>query len=328
MLIRQYLVRAQISENAVSLIVLALDSLVDAAAVFPTVIKSDLYACIFHTFTTILGSGACQENLVPQALPILRRFLTDLVKTPQHDTLSQLRSALATFLTILKTAQRREVFASLLCEKNTLLASTILLTSSATLFSAQDPILESFVDELMECLNNTSTTKVSAGLSRSLLLLPFQLSKADKKADISAPAMISSLLLPRLLDFLINLSDDPVEGSEETRPLISQVLTSFAVASPSMTQKRVAYGVVMPALLQRANIEGKEVWLEISARLMELAARDQAVFRAVLGRLDAESKTLVQEVLRAGDFGDDKNNAAKEDEETVKEPTIALRFDF
>ena len=42
--------RHQMNDEAISLIRLSLDALVDAAEVFPSVIKTDLHACIFHIF--------------------------------------------------------------------------------------------------------------------------------------------------------------------------------------------------------------------------------------------------------------------------------------
>lgn len=46
------MVRSQLSEDAVNLIKISLDALVDAAEVFPAVIRMDLYASILHVFTS------------------------------------------------------------------------------------------------------------------------------------------------------------------------------------------------------------------------------------------------------------------------------------
>lgn len=46
-------VRHQLSEEAVNLVKVSLDALVDAAEVFPAVIRMDLYASILHIFTSI-----------------------------------------------------------------------------------------------------------------------------------------------------------------------------------------------------------------------------------------------------------------------------------
>ncbi|KAG9830526.1 HEAT repeat protein-like protein, partial [Aureobasidium melanogenum] len=63
-------VRADISDEAVTLARLSLDALVDASEVFPSIIRADLHACIFQIFVTIMSTGACQATLIPQALPI------------------------------------------------------------------------------------------------------------------------------------------------------------------------------------------------------------------------------------------------------------------
>ncbi|TKA78055.1 hypothetical protein B0A49_07780, partial [Cryomyces minteri] len=143
-----------------------------AAEVFPYVIKTDLHACIIHIFATILSSGVCQASVVSHALPIFKRFVTAVMRKPQTDTVSQVRGALARFLVILRNAQKRESEAALPCERNTLLASTILLTSVSSAFAPSDPLVGQFIDKLIECLESRMTTKTAANCSRSLLLLP------------------------------------------------------------------------------------------------------------------------------------------------------------
>ena len=44
--------RHQLSDEAVSLVCVSLEALVDAAEVFPSVIKTDLHACIIHIFAS------------------------------------------------------------------------------------------------------------------------------------------------------------------------------------------------------------------------------------------------------------------------------------
>lgn len=59
------LVNIQVSDEVTSLIRISLEALVNAAGVFPSVIKTDLYACIFHifaskshyTFISVIGSS-------------------------------------------------------------------------------------------------------------------------------------------------------------------------------------------------------------------------------------------------------------------------------
>lgn len=113
------------SDDSLALIRLALGSLVDVASVFPSVIRNDLHACILHIFTTILATGICQTEVVPQALPIFRQFvqsITQFSETPEDiDVVAfQLRGCLTRFLTILTIAQRRESDSSIPCAKNTL----------------------------------------------------------------------------------------------------------------------------------------------------------------------------------------------------------------
>lgn len=280
--------RPDLTDEAVSLLSLSLSALVDAAAVFPAVIKTDLHACIIHIFATILSTGSCQATVVPQALPVFKRFVTSLSSNAQPETSTQLRGALTRFLAILKNAQKRESDVSLPCEKNTILACTILLSSAGSAFDPSDPLLKRFVDELVDCLGNRLTSQVAAGCCRSLLLLP-------KKSP--ADSALAAHLLPRLLDVLAHPAD--AEGLDETRTLVAHALTSFAATlRPGQTQAAVA--LVVPTLLARASAEGAAVYRETGVRLLELAGVDQPAFKRVVGAMGAEQKGFLEEVLKAG----------------------------
>jgi hypothetical protein len=150
--------RHQLTDEAVSLIRVSLNALVDAAEVFPAIIKTDLHACIIHIFATILGTTSCQAVVVPQSLPILKRFITSS-STPgknknQKADLSQIQGCLKRFLSIYLNAQKRESEASLPCVKNALLACTVLLTSGTNSMSASEPLVIRFLDEAVDCLSD------------------------------------------------------------------------------------------------------------------------------------------------------------------------------
>jgi hypothetical protein len=310
------------TEPAIALIVLALNALVDSAEVFPVVIKSDLHACILHIFATILSTGACQEVLVGQSLPILRRFLQGLIKNPQHETPTQVRSALGRFLIILRNAQKREADTSLACEKNTLLASTILVTTCARILPPADPLIARFIEELADSLDSKTTTKVAGGLSRSLLLLPI----APNNTTITATEnSVIAQILPRLLNFLTEDSD--VEGLDETRMLIAQALTTFTLTLTS-EQRIAALSIIVPTLLQRAALEGPAVYPDTNMRLLELAAKEQDAFRDMVGQMDAEQRGLVEEVLRSAPMQNGQMRAQGGAGATAVAPSIALKMDF
>ncbi|OCL07186.1 HEAT repeat protein-like protein [Glonium stellatum] len=308
-----------LSEEAVALLILSLASLVDVAAVFPSVIKTDLHACILHIFATILGTGSCQETVVSQSLPIFKRFVMDLSRSsPQHtiESSTQLRGTLARFLSILKHAQKREFDAALACEKNAILVSTILLSSAAPAFGAGDPLLKRFVDELCECLENRMTSKVAASCCRTLILLP------NKGPAESALAVH---LLPRLLSFLANPSD--VEGLDESCTVVAHALTSFVSTLPYLAQKQKAMGLVVPTLLARASKEGSKIYKETAARLLELASADQSAFRAVIDRMTAVQRAFMENVIKTGGIGQERNQDLHRRDE-AGEPSIALKMDF
>ena len=169
--------RPEISQDEVSLLRVSLESLVGSAQVFPSVIKTDLYACIFHIFTSelstrgwfvtskadvdvaMLGTAACQPAMIPQALPILKQFVRDITTrsgdTPVDDfVVAELRCCLKRFLATYANAQKRETTASLAYVKNTLLASTILLTGSTNVIPTEDASVQRLLDDLVECLDD------------------------------------------------------------------------------------------------------------------------------------------------------------------------------
>ncbi|KAF2263668.1 ARM repeat-containing protein [Lojkania enalia] len=305
-------VRYELNEEAVALLNTALSALVDAAQVFPSIIKTDLHACILHIFATILGTGSCQASVVPQSLPILKRFLTSLVMhiQPGSESSAQIRATLTRFIAILKHAQQREMEAALACEKNAILATALLLSSAAPAFSPNDPLIKRFIEELFDCLGNRMTSKVAAGCCRSLLLIP-------KKGPVETA--VASLILPQILSFLVNPSD--VEGLEESRTTLAHTIVKFVSTLYSPEQRQIACKLVIPTLLARAGKEPSAMD-ETANRLLELAGADQGAFRSVVGGLNADQRTFMESVLKRG-VGEKKVESVEE-----AEPSIALRMDF
>ncbi len=84
--------------------------------------------------------------------------------------------------------------------------------------------------------------------------------------------------------------------------------------------------LVIPTLLQRAEQEGDAggLYQETGARLFELAAHDQSVFRSTAAALNPTQRKVMEEVLRAGQ-GPKKEVVRDEGRE---EPTIKLSMNF
>ncbi|KAF5848028.1 hypothetical protein GGP41_009262 [Bipolaris sorokiniana] len=306
--------RHEMNEEAVALLTTALSALVDAAQVFPSIIKADLHACILHIFASIVGTGECQATVIPQALPIFKRFINSLAPDAEatDDTGKQLRATLARFLAILRHAQKREFDAALACEKNTILTTTILLSSASSALTPNDPLIQRFVDDLFDCLSTVTTSKVAAGCCRSLLLLP-------KKGAFETS--LAKLLLPPTLSFLAIPSE--VEGLEESRTTLAQTLVSFVSTLPEPAQRQVACKIIIPALLSRAQNEPKATQ-ETAARLLEIAGADQQAFRTVVTGLTPEQRSFMEGVLKSGQ-GPRRQEVNREDDGM---PKIALKMDF
>jgi hypothetical protein len=218
------------------------------------------------------------------------------------------------------------------CVKNTLLASTVLLTSGANYMSASEPLVTRYLDEVVDCLsdrmvrpplptpthwlpqtNPKQTAKVAAGCIGTLLL---------QSPKTPADQSISRYLLPRLISFTTNTANDDPENA---RALVTHALTIYTTTLPG-PQKAIAMSVVVPTLLARANREGEDVYQETSARLLDLAGSDQAAFRSVVGGMSAEQKGFMESVIWKGRQIRGAGKAVDENE--GREPTIALRMDF
>ena len=284
---------------------------------FPSVIQTDLHACILHVFDTILRTGPCQAAAVPQALPILRKFVVAISQSANQGTGAQLRNAIFRLLGILKYSQQREFEAAIACEKNVILALTIVLTSSGNALNPADRLIRRVADELIDCLGSRLTTKVAAGCCRSLLV-------ATKRSPTQEA--IATALLPPMLDFLANPSD--VEGLDETRPVIAQTLCAF-VASLEPQKRPAALSLVIPAFLARASSGGSKAYPECAARLLELASSDQESFRIVVARMDTVEKKFMEEVIREGRTNVNGVGRGKLGIDVgAQEPTIALKMNF
>ncbi|KAJ4304287.1 hypothetical protein N0V88_001900 [Collariella sp. IMI 366227] len=262
-------IRHQMTEEAVLLIKTSLNALVDAAEVFPAIIKTDLYACIIHIFATILATPSCQEVIVPQSLPTLKRFITSMSNSRMESedgasqTDVQLLGCVRRFLSIYLNAQKREAPTSLMCVKNCLLALTILFTGGKNHLPASEPLVARYLEELLDCLTDRMTAKISSNCIRSLLL----------SSSLPPSQSLTRHLLPRLLTFL---TDADPEDPERARSLVAHFLCQY-VSTLSKDHAPIAMALVLPALLARAWSEGREVYRETSARLLELAGADQGL---------------------------------------------------
>ncbi|PFH59619.1 hypothetical protein XA68_12081 [Ophiocordyceps unilateralis] len=306
-------VRHQMNDEAIALVRSSLDALVDAAEAFPSIIKTDLYACITHIFATILATPACQELIVPQSLATLKRFVAGMSRGTGTSDAVQLQACLRRFLSIYLHAQRREEPTSLACVKNCLLATTILLTSGRNMLPATDALVSRYLDELLDCLTDRMTAKIAANCIRSLLL-----QSKPTGADLS----IARYLFPRLVSLV---ADAEASDPERARPLLGHTLCLYA-GSLQGDRRTAAMSVVMPMLMARATAEGEEAYGETSARLLELAALDQATFRAIVGAMSGSQRTLLEEVIRSGRQA--ASRAHKDSGTESQQPSITLKMDF
>lgn len=327
------------SDDSLSLIRLALSSLVDVASIFPSIIRNDLHACILHIFSTILATGICQAEVAPNALPTFRQFINDISHPTDTgpETLEnlrvvsrQLRGCLSRFLTTLTIAQRREAPTSLPCAKNTLLAIAILLTAGGHVIPPQDPVVFRILDELLDCLQDVGLANVASGCIRSILLAPTMRSPTGE--------VIARYLLPRLIGFIVscpNSNGETPSDPENSRASISRTLVSYvssrnaAYPSPDSQQSATVMSIVMSALIARARREGPTTYQEMVGHLLELAKADQVVFRTLVANMKPEQKTLLEDVFKSVDTRSAGGRGGSDQDSGQKSaPSIALRMDF
>ncbi|KAK4217903.1 hypothetical protein QBC37DRAFT_24775 [Rhypophila decipiens] len=330
-------VRHQMTEEAILLIKTSLNALVDAAEVFPAIIKTDLHACILHIFATILATPSCQEIIVPQSLPTLKRFIAGISSHPNRQpegedddeqqsspTDLQLLGCLRRFLSIYLNAQKREAPTSLPCVKNCLMGITILFTSGKNRLGANEPLVARFLEELVDCLTDRMTAKIAANCIRSLLLQQNQ-----TKADLS----LARALFPRLITFITNTE---TEDPENARGLIASTLSAYVNLVPTILPggsdaTSIAVALVVPALLSRASSEASsQVYRETSTRLLELASANQAAFRAVVSGMSEAQRMFMESVIKGGrlDASASGQRNTGDREEGGGQPSIALKMDF
>ncbi|RAH63379.1 HEAT repeat protein [Aspergillus piperis CBS 112811] len=325
------------SDDALSLIRLALSSLVNVASIFPSIIRNDLNACILHIFSTILATGLCQAEVVPQALPTFKHFISSVANSPEVSpehpenlgvVSRQLRGCLTRFLTTLTFAQRRESESSLPCAKNTLLAIAILLTSGGHIIPPQDPVIFRVLDELLDCLQDVGLANVAAGCIRSILLT------SNPRSPTSE--VIARYLLPRLIAFYVGCptdNGDVPSDPENSKTVIARTLVACVSSAVfPANEMPTAISLIMSTLLSRAKRDGQAVYQETAVHLLELAKANQLVFRALVATMGPDQKTRLEEILRSTEVGSGANKNSRESTQSSSEqqamPSIALRFDF
>ena len=332
--------RHQLSPEAVSLITVSLDALVDAADVFPSIIRTDLHACIIHIFTTILGTGACQAVVVPRALPLFKRFVQALAEDSSLDQnenphlSDQLRICLSRFRAILFNAQRRESEASLQCARNTLMTTVILLTNGAGAISPTEPLVEKLLADLLDCLPDLGLGKVAANCTRSLLLI-------DQKSTTSQT--ITRFLLPRLLHF-VSTDDTQQPDPESAKPIIVSALITYLASlyhqqqsqqqstssDPTTATFPTFLSILLPLLLHRASFLGKDSYADAATKLLQIAGLHQGAFKGVVEAMGAEARGMLEEVIRVGGGAGGAGGKGRDggDGGEGREPSIALKMRF
>ena len=327
-----------LSEEGVGLVRRSFQALVEVSDVFPSVIRSDLTACIIHSYCSILATGVCQAEVVPQLMPAFKAFVTDIARSAaphsQHPstTLSSrlLRGCLQRFLGVLTYAQRRENEYALSCAKNTLLSITILLTSAGSLIPPNEPLIQEAISELLDCLHDVGLARTSANCIRTLLLTQPK-SACDEAASYG--------LWAGLLAFIGNY-DSEDNGNPDPEAVRPSVVQSLVIATSTLSgrpAKAAAMSILIPFLIlfaEQNTAPGgngtSSSKVQLGQQLLDLANADGAVFRAIVAQLDEHQKKILQDLLRnaAGSSGRTTGINGEQEEGLRGKPAIELRMDF
>ncbi|KAL8734547.1 MAG: hypothetical protein Q9166_001447 [cf. Caloplaca sp. 2 TL-2023] len=320
--------RDQLSDEAVSLIRNGFEALVEASAIFPSIIKTDLYASILHIFSIILSTPACQASVVPQTLPVFRRFIQKIAVYDSDRSSSSpitplIKTCLHRLLAVLNVAQKREHESSLACAKNTLLTTSILLTTASSVLLADEPLLFAALEALIDCLQDLGLARVAAGCLRSLLLTTPK-SETDEG--------VAHYLFPRLIAFVTTTTQDNPD-SENAKAIVVQALTALVTLyAANENQAAAAMAIVLPTLLYRAQMGGRDVYQDTATRVTELARGALVpVFRGLVAGMQPSMRSFMEQVIREGGAGVGGTSGKGHGEAGIEgtgEPTIALKFDF
>lgn len=128
--------------------------------------------------------------------------------------------------------------------------------------------------------------------------------------------------MPRLIAFVTNVEpDDP----EQARSLVAHSLCLY-VGAVDGERTAAAMSLVIPMLMSRATAEGEIRYPETNARLLEVAAINQGLFRGIVGAMSAAQRSLLEEVARSG--RQVSSNANQNDTDASGQPTIQLKMNF
>jgi hypothetical protein len=309
----------RLGDDGVALVQLSFQALVDVASVFPSIIRSDLHACIMHSYCTILATGICQDEVLPRILPVFKSFLQDVTQSGSDEVASRLlRGCLHRMLSTLSVAQRRENEYAITCAKNTLLSMTVLLTTASSVIPANDGLVHKALSELLDCLQDVGLAKIAAGCMRSLLMT---------NPKTPCEEMMARTLWSRLVPFV---SDEEAEDPEVIKSPLTQALVASVVTTHG-PGRFAAMSILVPVLLCRARqipmgSNRESMRKESAARLLELVATDQLAFKVTVGLLDEEQRSELEHLLRATGVGKRQEITSSEDVEA--RPAIELRMDF
>jgi hypothetical protein len=200
--------------------------------------------------------------------------------------------------------------AAIPCVRNSLMASTIVVTAGVNILPPNDEHLATLCDHIINSLGDSLTLNIAAQCCRTLVT-------ASPKS--ATDQELIRYLLPKLIRFVV----------EETAPFspIASILTTQFTNILFGQQQEIAVSLFVPMLLERArrshNVPSASK--ETAVRLLELAQISREAFRSVVANLDVQHRSFMEELLRSNVAGGSEEQAAMKGH---AQPSIELKMNF
>ena len=245
---------------------------VELAELFPPIIKLDLYNSLFHVFGNVLCSGTTQATVVPAILPPFKEFVqnvsSSLEKTPED--VGMLIGPIKFVLSNLITKDL-----TVLALNNSILASTILVSSLGSLFSSSR-IVSEFCAFIVKHMSNEETRKSAIWSAKSILT-----AKDPRVMRIQR-------------QFVVSLTTLIIKKQAQSSTAL-ELLMDFAHIPLSSTLK-----FLVPLLLiyDSTTQDASDVRQHLAHRMLSLVSSDPAQFRSFVETVPLAERAALESILR------------------------------
>lgn len=190
------------------------------------------------------------------------------------------------------------------------MAATLLITAGVNVLPPNDEQLPALCDHIIHALKDSQTATITIQCTR-LLLATSPKSATDQE--------IVRYLLPKLITFVAE------DEFHDVGNAVAAVLTTSFIPVLFGDQVQIAMCLFVPMLLERARKGNSKSAPLCAARLLELAQANTGAFKAVVGNLEPQLRTFLEELLKANVAS---TGASTNRMSVSNQPSIALKMNF